>query len=181
MQTANRSYPIRAGLVVLEKVAEHALNSKGGPLERLAKISAAVGKPIGPNKLNVGDRQRSHFQHQHSLDLLCPSVPLTEINSGFTCITFKCTGLHPSRRTKTPSAARAVKIPAISATWPSLRHYGPVKSDTINQSPFNLDNFTFIRYIYFKCNKTSAGALIRIRLSFMLLLRAAARRIDRRR
>jgi hypothetical protein len=170
MQTANRPDPVRARLVVLKKVAEDSLLGEGGPLECLAEITAALGRPIGPNKLNVGDRQRSHFQHQHSLDLPCSSKRLAKINSRFT------EQAYISRRTKTPIRRRRRQY---SRTFPPLgqttRNCGPANRDAINHPLFNLDNFTFIRYV-FKCNRTSAGTLIRIRLSIMLLLRATARR-----
>src|ERR1700676_4087211 len=81
----------------------------------------------------------------------------------------------PADKNPYPRPAQS-KFPPFPPLGRAIRHYEPVKRETINQSPFNLDNFTFIRYIFFKCNKTSAGALIRIRLSIMLLLRAAARR-----
>jgi hypothetical protein len=73
--------------------------------------------------------------------------------------------------TKYPRAAQS-KFPG------HFRHLAEhsANRDKINHSPFNLDNLPFIRYIYFKCNKTSAGALIRSRLSIMMLMRAAAQR-----
>ena len=171
MQIANRPDPVRARSVVLKKVAEDALLGEGGPLECLAEIPAALGRPIGANKLNVGDYQRSHFQHQHSLDLPCPSDRLAEINSGFTCITNRGSSF-PADKNRRHRSQNSRTFPPLGRT---IRNCGRANRDTINHSPFNLDNFTFIRYV-FKCNKTSAGALIRIRLSIMLLLRAAARR-----